>query len=192
MTGLGNVTPLTPSSLLLPVVGATLLFSACSSGPTTAPIPTPSVTAALPTGTSSTKAAPTEAAQAPSSAPAQPETEEAAAQAFKTWVKQYNAEEWDQHYLALVAEQQKLISAGRYAACRDKSVNPTFKWIKTVKTKADVMTSIPGTPRKAPATQVTVRLRVGGFTMPITAHMFYQDGAWRWSMTKENLKSCRK
>ena len=107
-------------------------------------------------------------------------------------MRQYNAEQWDQHYRTLVAAQQKLISAKKYAACRDKSVNPTFRWVKTVKTKDNVMSSIPGTSKKAPATLVTVRLRVSGFTLPITAHMFYEDGTWRWSMTKENLKGCKK
>jgi len=51
---------------------------------------------------------------------------------------------------------------------------------------------VPGTSKKAPATLVTARLRVSGFTLPITAHMFYEDGMWRWSMTKENLKGCKK
>jgi hypothetical protein len=126
------------------------------------------------------------------SVPVQPQTSDAAAAAFQTWVKQYNAEQWDRHYATLVAAQRSIITEKQYAACRDKSVNPIFKWVKTVKTRADVKSKIPGTSRTQPATLVTARLRVQGFTLPITAHMFYEDGAWRWSMTKENLKGCKK
>lgn len=121
---------------------------------------------------------------------AQPQTGDAAAAAFKLWVAQYNAEEWDKHYATLVDAQRKVISEKRYTACRDKSVNPSFKWVKTVKTKANVQSKIPGTSRTQPATLVTARLKVQGFTLPITAHMFYEGGSWHWSMTKENLKGC--
>jgi len=103
-----------------------------------------------------------------------------------------NAEEWDKHYATLVDAQRKVISEKRYTACRDKSVNPSFKWVKTVKTKANVQSKIPGTSRTQPATLVTARLKVQGFTLPITAHMFYEGGSWHWSMTKENLKGCTK
>lgn len=71
---------------------------------------------------------------------------------------------------------RKVITEKRYAACRDKSVNPTSKWVKTVKTKANVKSKIPGTSRTQPATLVTARLRVQGFTVPITAHMYYEEG----------------
>lgn len=175
--------------LLLPLCGFVMAISACSavSAPTTTPT---AYASATPVPTVIPSASPT--ASATPSIPAQPQTGAAAADAFKAWVKQYNAEQWDQHYKTLVSAQQKVISAKKYAACRDKSVNPTFKWVKTVKTKANVMSSIPGTSKKAPATLVTVRLRVSGFTLPITAHMFYEDGMWRWSMTKENVKGCKK
>jgi hypothetical protein len=175
---------------MVPVLAGVLALTACSAAPVTSAPPPTASTSATPVTTATASAAPT--ASAIPSTPTQPRTGAAAADAFKTWVEQYNAEQWDKHYRTLVSAQQKLISGKKYAACRDKSVNPTFKWVKTVKTKANVMSSIPGTSKKAPATLVTVRLRVSGFTLPITAHMFYEDGMWRWSMTKENIKGCKK
>jgi len=185
------VTSHLPQVLLLPLLGLILASPACSALPPPTTTPPTASTSATSSSTATASAAPT-ASATPASTPAQPQTGAAAAEAFKTWVGQYNAEQWDQHYRTLVSAQQKLISAKKYAACRDKSVNPTFKWVKTVKTKANVKSSIPGTSKKAPATLVTARLRVSGFTLPITAHMFYEDGMWRWSMTKENLKGCKK
>ena len=181
--------------LLLPVSCCVITFSGCtpSSVPSVA-TPVASVSASPSPATSAEEtptSTPTPSAATPT-ATAQPETGKAAAAAFKTWVKQYNAEQWGRHYKTLVSAQQKLISAKKYAACRDKSVSPTFKWVKTVKTRPNVKTKIPGTSKKAPATVVTARLRVSGFTLPIDAHMFYEDGAWRWSMTKENLAGCKK
>lgn len=178
-----------PRVPLLSLLSIVLALAACSPAPTPTTTPPTASSSASPGSTASP--APTASATNPST-PAQPQTGAAAAEAFKTWVKQYNAEQWHQHYRTLVSAQQKLISAKKYAACRDKSVNPTFKWVKTVKTKPNVKSSIPGTSKKAPATLVTARLRVSGFTLPITAHMFYEDGVWRWSMTKENLKGCKK
>ena len=180
-------------ALMAPILGVVLALSACSATP--APVPaaaSPTASTSATSGSSPTASAAPTASATTAPAPAQPQTGAAAADAFKTWVGQYNAEQWDHHYRTLVSAQQKLISAKKYAACRDKSVNPTFKWVKTVKTKANVMSSIPGASKKAPATLVTARLRVSGFTLPITAHMFYEDGMWRWSMTKENLKGCKK
>ncbi|MCA0295221.1 MAG: hypothetical protein LCH96_07895 [Actinobacteria bacterium] len=146
---------------------------------------------ATPTSTSTSAATPTPTAT-PSPVATEPQTGEAAAAAFRTWVKQYNAEQWDRHYETLVSAQRSIITEKRYAACRDKSVNPTFTWVKTVKTKANVKSRIPGTSEAKPATVVTARLKVQGFTLPVTAHMFYEDGVWKWSMTKENLQGCKK
>jgi hypothetical protein len=144
-----------------------------------------------PTALVTSTASPTASATTTSS-PAQPHTDAAAAAAFHTWVNQYNAEQWDRHYATLVAAQRNVISEKRYTACRDSSTNPTFKWIKTVKTKADVPTKIPGTSKTQPATVVTARLRVQGWTLPVPADMFYEDGEWHWSMTKENIAGCKK
>lgn len=107
-------------------------------------------------------------------------------------MKQYNAEQWDLHYATLVLAQRAIISEKRYTDCRNSKTSPTFKWIKTAKTKAGVSTKIPGTSKTQPATVVTARLRVQGWTLPVTAHMFYESGAWHWSMTKENVAGCKK
>jgi len=174
------------AAALVPLVGCALALPACVPGISETTIPLASVrTSAI---TSSKIPAPT----ATTSVRAEPQTGEAAAAAFRTWVKQYNAEQWDRHYASLVAAQRKIITEKRYASCRDTSINPTFTWVKTVKTKANVKSKVPGTSRTQPATLVTARLRVQGFTLPITAHMFYEDGAWHWSMTRENLKGCEK
>lgn len=75
---------------------------------------------------------------------------------------------------------------------RNKSDHLTFSWIRTVSTKRNVKIRIPGTSQTATATKVIAKMRVTGFTLNVDAHMFYQDGAWRWSMTRENLASCDK
>lgn len=179
-----------PLVAVVPLVGCALALPACSPASTN-PTTTVVSASASPASTATPSATPTPTATAPS-VPAEPQTGEAAAAAFKTWVKQYNSEQWNRHYATLVDAQRKIITEKRYTTCRDKSVNPVFKWVKTVKTKTDVKSTIPGTSKRQPATLVTARLRVQGFTVPITAHMFYEDGAWHWSMTKENLQGCKK
>jgi len=178
---------------MLPVLGCVLALQGCSaaSTPSTTPAVATAAASVSASGTPAPSATPTPTVT-PSSIATQPQTGEAAAAAFRIWVRQYNAEQWDRHYATLVAAQRKVITEKRYAACRDASVNPTFTWVKTVKTKANVKSRIPGTSETQPSTVVTARLKVQGFTLPITAHMFYEDGAWRWSMTKENLKGCKK
>jgi hypothetical protein len=185
-----GVTSHLPLVAVAPLVGCVLALSACSPAPTN-PTTTAASASAPPSATATQSATPTPTATT-TSIPAEPQTGAAAAAAFKTWVKQYNAEQWDRHYATLVAAQRKIITEKRYTTCRDKSINPTFKWVKTVKTKANVKSKIPGTSKTQPATLVTARLRVQGFTLPITAHMFYEDGAWHWSMTKENIQGCKK
>ncbi len=178
-------------TLIVPVLGVVLALSACSAVPAPAVAPPTAPTSAMPKSPVTASATPTASVTTPST-PAQPQTGAAAAVAFRAWVKQYNDEQWDKHYRTLVSAQQKLITAKKYAACLDKSVNPALKWIKTVKTRPNVTSSIPGSSHKAPATLVTARLRVSRFTLPVTVHMFYEDGTWRWSMTKKNLKGCKK
>ena len=180
----------TPSTSTFALLLAVVALSGCA-----APAPVTSAPVAVtppPTSASTPPASlPTESAE-PSST-AQPQTRSAAAAAFETWVKQFNAEQWDEHHATLVGAQRKLISAKQYAACRNKKTTPTFKWIRTASTKPNVITRIPGTSVKAPATVVVARLRVSNaVTMPVTAHIFYEDGTWHWSMTKENLAGCKK
>lgn len=150
-----------------------LSLSACS-----APAPSP------------TDTPPTPAVSAASSAPAEPQTDEAAVAAFKKWAAQYNDNDWESQYQTLVAAQREIISEKAYVACRDKDAAPQFEWLRLVSTKAGVETKIPGTSVKLPATVVVTRFRVSDLTLPITAHMFYEQGAWHWSMTKENIEGC--
>jgi hypothetical protein len=124
--------------------------------------------------------------------PAEPQTGEAAAAAFKKWTTQYNNNEWELHYQSLVAAQKAVISEKAYVTCRDKGTAPQFKWLRLVSTKAGVKSKIAGTSVTLPATVVVARFRVSGFTLPVTAHMFYEEGFWHWSMTKENLAGCKK
>lgn len=39
---------------------------------------------------------------------------------------------------------------------------------------------------------VTARPGVQGWALPVFARMFYEAGAWHWSMTKENVAGCKK
>lgn len=171
------------SRFALALLGLVLALSACTTPASTTPsassTPTP-----VPVSPSST-------AEASPTAPAEPQTGEAAAAAFKKWTTQYNNNEWELHYQTLVPAQQKVISEKRYVACRDKDTSPEFKWLRVVSTKPNVKTKIPGTSVTLPATVVVVRFRVMGFSLPVTAHMFYEDGSWRWSMTKENITKCK-
>lgn len=70
----------------------------------------------------------------------------------------HDTEQWSEHYGTLVSEQRRLISGKRYAACRDKSVNPTVSSVKTVKTEPTLASSIPRDVEEGPATLVTARL----------------------------------
>lgn len=174
----------TPLKTALGVILALLAFSGCTA---TQPSPTAPAPAASATTVAASPATPFPTTSG------QPRTNRAAAAAFRTWVAQFNAEDWDKHYATLVSAQRKLISAKKYAACRNKKASPTFKWIKTASTKANVKTKIPGTSLKMRATRVIARLRMyGTVTVPVTAHMFYEEGEWRWSMTKENLAGCKR
>lgn len=162
----------------------TLGLAGCSSGTSESPLPStdPATLSAASPATPTT---------APSSTPpAQPETDDAAAAAFRTWVEQFNAGQWDEHWATLVSAQQQLITEEQYAACRDRSKSPEFTWVKLASTKSGVDTNIPGTSISQPSTEVVARVKVSGATLPVTAHMFYENGAWRWSMTEENLKGC--
>ncbi|MDQ7993600.1 MAG: hypothetical protein REI45_13090, partial [Propionicimonas sp.] len=104
--------------------------------------------------------------------------------------EQFNTEEWDKHWAILVSAQQQLISASEYAACRVQGVTPEFNWVKLVSTTPNVETRIPGTSLTQPSTEVVARFKLGEATLPVTAHMFYEQGTWRWSMSQENLDGC--
>lgn len=186
------VTYYRPALIAAPVCACLVALAGCTATQPSPASPSPAVASSgPPSGTTSGSPTPSVPVPTPS-APGQPKTNKAAADAFHTWVNQYNSEQWDRHYATLVTAQRKVISEKRYTACRDASTNPTFKWIKTTKTKADVPSKIPGTSTTQRATLVIARLRVQGWTLPVTAHMFYENGEWHWSMTKENIARCKK
>lgn len=117
-------------------------------------------------------------------------TDAAALAAFKIWMNQYNAEDWSEQYATLVNAQKRVITEKRYSTCRDKAINPEFKLVKLVSAKPNVQTKIPGTSVTAKATRLTVRVKVGGLTLPIPVHMFYEEGEWRWSLNALTRKGC--
>lgn len=43
-----------------------------------------------------------------------------------------------------------------------------------------------------PSTMVKARIEAGGVAVPVDAHMYLQHGKWLWSMTAENLTTCKK
>lgn len=111
-------------------------------------------------------------------------------QAFKTWVEQFNDKDWAAQYSTLVSAQQKVVSEDEYAACRSRVTAPKFMWDKVLSVTDAGVTAIPGTSVKLASTKVTVRLVVAGVKTPVDAHMFQEDGKWKWSMTKQNIQGC--
>ena len=41
-----------------------------------------------------------------------------------------------------------------------------------------------------PATKVSAQVETSDLKVPVEAHMYREDGAWKWSMTKENIANC--
>lgn len=176
----------TPAPLIAALLMVVLAAGCSTPAATVQPSPDSSAGSPAASSNASASSAPT------SSSPSQPNTPEAAADAFKDWVKQYSGEDWDKHYATLVREQQKLISAKKYVACRNKETAPTASWVKLVGSKPNVKTKIPGTSVTKRSVAVTARLRIGNsYTIPVTSHMFFEEGSWRWSMTKSNLARCK-
>jgi hypothetical protein len=113
-----------------------------------------------------------------------------AVEAFHTWVDQYAAANWSAQYATLVAAQRSVITEQQYVACRQGDEKTPFVWIKEISTKAESGDAIPGTPVTMDAIVVKARLKFGGMATSVDAHMYLQDGVWRWAMTKENIKNC--
>ncbi|WP_404390406.1 hypothetical protein [Humibacillus xanthopallidus] len=129
-------------------------------------------------------------AEASSSAAAPQAATGSAEAAFKKWVERFNAKDWAAQYDTLVSAQRAVVSKDEYVACRSKTTAPEFKWLKVLSVtdgRADV---IPGTNASLPSTKVTVQVAVQGAKVPVTAHMYQEDGQWRWSMTQENISNC--
>lgn len=109
--------------------------------------------------------------------------------AFKIWVDQFRAKNWDDQYATLLSAQQKLISKKQYRACRSEKT-PAVSWIKALSVQDAGRMNVPGTKLLLPATKVVAQLRVDGVAAPVDAHMFLEGGRWKWTMTQENLDGC--
>lgn len=125
-----------------------------------------------------------------SSASATPAAAGSAETAFKKWVEQFNAKDWAAQYETLVSVQRAVVSKDAYVACRSKTTAPVFKWLKVLSVSDGRADPIPGTKTSLPSTKVTVQVSVQGAKVPVTAHMYREDGQWRWSMTQENIQNC--
>jgi hypothetical protein len=109
---------------------------------------------------------------------------------FRIWIDQFTAKDWDAQYATLLSAQQELISKREYKNCRAEAT-PSIKWGKVLSVQDVGSYSVPGTSLKLPATKVTSQVTSSGVKVPVDAHMFLEDGRWKWTMTSENLKNCR-
>ena len=138
-------------------------------------------------GAPSQAATPTSSPTAAATAPAG-----SAEDAFKVWVGQFGKRNWKAQYKTLVNAQQKVISQSEYLACRSAEAPPKITWVKALSVTDAGKTSIPGTKTSLPSTKVNAQVKVNGLKVPVDAHMFLEDGVWKWSMTKENISNCAK
>lgn len=111
--------------------------------------------------------------------------------AFKTWVQQFAKKDWKAQYQTLVTAQKKIVSQASYIKCRSGEAAPEITWVKALSTVDAGKSSIPGTQVSMPATIVKAQVAANGLKMPVDAHMFLEDGIWKWSMTQENVSNCR-
>jgi hypothetical protein len=131
----------------------------------------------------------TASATAPQS-PAEPQgTAEAA---FKTWVQQFGKKDWKAQYETLVSAQKKVVSQTAYVSCRSGEATPEITWVKALSTVDAGKSPIPGTNVSLPATVVKAQVSADGLKAPVDAHMFLEDGIWKWSMTEENISNCKR
>jgi hypothetical protein len=111
--------------------------------------------------------------------------------AFKTWVQQFGKKEWKAQYQTLVTAQKKVVSQASYIRCRSSEATPEISWVKALSTVDAGKSPIPGTKVSMPATVVKAQVSSEGLKVPVDAHMFQEDGIWKWSMTQENISNCR-
>lgn len=137
-------------------------------------------------GTPSKAATPTTTASSTQSAAG------SADEAFKVWVSQFGKRNWKAQYKTLINAQRNVVSQSDYVACRTAEAPPAISWVKTLSVTDAGKTSIPGTKNSLPSTQVTAQVKVNGVEVPVDAHMFLEDGIWKWSMTQENISNCSK
>jgi hypothetical protein len=64
-------------------------------------------------------------------------------------------------------------------------------WVKALSTVKEAKSPIPGTKVSMPSTVVKAQVSMEGLKAPVDAHMFLEDGIWKWSMTEENISNCR-
>ncbi len=110
--------------------------------------------------------------------------------AFKVWIQQFGAKDWQGQYVTLVAAQRAVVSERRYIDCRNSEPSPAVSWVKVLSVTDAGNTAIPGTSVSLPSTKVSVQIKANGLKVPVDAHMFFEDGTWKWSMTKENIANC--
>lgn len=134
-------------------------------------------------------AAPTES---PTPAPNVQAPAGSAEDAFKVWVGQFEKQNWKAQYKTLVNAQRKVVSESAYLACRSAEAPPKITWDRALSVTDAGKTNIPGTKASQPSTKVNAQVKMDGLKVPVDAHMFLEDGAWKWSMTKENISNCSK
>ncbi|WP_353951968.1 hypothetical protein V6K52_00590 [Knoellia sp. S7-12] len=111
--------------------------------------------------------------------------------AFKVWVDLFEKKDWKAQYATLVSAQRGVISEKQYLDCRKSEQVPDLKWSKVLSVTDAGTITIPGTKAKLPATKVSAHVTTSGMNVPVDAHMLVEDGAWKWSMTQENVDGCR-
>jgi hypothetical protein len=136
-----------------------------------------------PTTTPTGSATPAPSAQAPTGS---------AEDAFEVWVGQFGKRNWKAQYKTLVNAQREVVAQSEYLACRSAEAPPKITWVKTLSVTDAGKTSIPGTKTSQESTKVTAQVKVDGLKVPVDAHMFLEDGVWKWSMTTENISNCSK
>lgn len=137
--------------------------------------------AATPSGSATPSASATASAQAPAGS---------AEDAFKAWITQFGKRDWKAQYKTLVNAQRKLVSQGEFIACRSADDPPKVAWVKALSATDTGKTSIPGTKASLPATKVNAQVKADGITVPVDAHMYREDGMWKWSLEKDALAKC--
>lgn len=112
--------------------------------------------------------------------------------AFKVWVENFGKGAWKTQYATLLDAQKAVVSEREYIACRTAKKGPAIRWVKTLSVTDAPRTTVPGTKLTLPATKVRAQVSAGGMKAPVDAHMFLEDGIWKWSMTAENIANCAK
>lgn len=136
------------------------------------------------------------ASSAPSSTPTTVATNAAptttADEAFRTWLDQFNAHDWSGQYATMVNAQRAVVTEAAYVACRQADgATPLFTY-QSLLGSTDVKDyPIPGTSVRQDGVVLTVQVSLAGVSTSLDAHMFAEDGVWKWTMTQENIANCQ-